>query len=70
MDNQNALRHDGETKSPIVLNSAQGTTWWPILVFNFFIEFIEVDAYLAMRYFLKTDETSRKFRGELSKALI
>ena len=35
MDNHNALRHDGGTKSQIGLESAWGTTWWPILFFYF-----------------------------------
>ena len=30
VENKNALRHDGGTKYQIGLESAWGTTWWPI----------------------------------------
>ena len=45
-------------------------TWWPIRVFAFFIECTEVNAYLAMKYFLKTDDKFMDFRKKLAKALI
>ena len=62
VDNNNDLRHDGGIKSQIGLESVRGTTWWPIQVFAFFVACTEVDAYLAMKYFLKTDETFMNFR--------
>ena len=39
-------------------------------MFAFLVACTEVDAYLSMKYFLKTDETFMKFRGEIAKALI
>ena len=39
-------------------------------MFAFFIVSIEVNAYLAMKYFLKTDETFMKFRGKMANVLI
>ena len=60
VENYNALRHDGGTKFHFCLESQWGTTWWPIRVFAFFVAFTEVNAYLAMKYFLKTDD---KFMG-------
>ena len=44
VENNNSLRYDGRTKSKIGLNSAWGTTWWPILVFTFFVSCSEVNA--------------------------
>ena len=69
MENHNVLRHDGGENSKIVLESARGTTWCPTRVFDFFIACTEVNAYLALKHFLKTDGTSMKFWGEMSKAL-
>ena len=61
MDKQNALRHAGKTKSQIGLESARGTTWWPIQGFVFFTVCTEVNAYLAMKYFLKKDDSFMHF---------
>ena len=36
VDNHNALRNDGRTNSQIGLESAWGTTGWPIPVLSFF----------------------------------
>ena len=52
------------------LENSWGKTWWPILVFTFFIACTEVIVYLAIKYFLKTDEIFMKFRGEMAKVLI
>ena len=38
--------------------------------FSFFVECAEVDAYLAMKYFLKTDDIFMNFQKKLAKALI
>ena len=46
MDKHNSLRNDGGTKSQFGLESIFGTTWWPILVFAFFISRTEVNSYL------------------------
>ena len=62
VDNKNALRHDGGTKPQIVLESKWGTTWWPIQFFDFSIAFTEVNAYLAMKYFLKMDDKFMDFQ--------
>ena len=62
VDNHNALRHDDGTKSQFGLESKWGTTWWPIQVFSFFIPCTEVNAYLEMKYFLKTDDKFMDFR--------
>ena len=35
MENKNSLSHDSKTKPQISLESAWGTTWWPIPVFDF-----------------------------------
>ena len=35
VENHNALRHGGGSKFQIGLESAWGTTWWPIQVFAF-----------------------------------
>ena len=56
VDNHNALRHDGGTKSQFGLESKLGTTWWSIRFFAFSIACTEVNAYLAMKCFLKTDD--------------
>ena len=70
MENNNTLRHDVGTESQIGLDYAWGTTWYPIQVFAFFIACTEVNEYLAMKYFLKTDDTFINFREKLAKALI
>ena len=70
VDNHNALRHDGGIKSQIGLESARRTTCWPTQVFAFFVACTELNTYLALKYFLLTDETFMKFRGKLAKALI
>ena len=70
MENHNGLRHYGGTKSKFGLDSKCGTTWWPIQVFAFFIACTEVNAYLAMKYILKTDDKFMDFRNALAKGLI
>ena len=55
VDNHNALRYYGGTR--IGLENTQVTTWWPIQVSNFFIACNEVNAYLAMKYFFKRDDS-------------
>ena len=55
VENHNVLRHDGRTKYQIGLKSAWGATWFLILVFDFFIAWTEVNAYLEMKFFLKID---------------
>ena len=70
VDNKNDLRHNGETKYQFGLESKWGTTWWPIRVFAFFISCTEVNAYLAMKYFLKTDDKFMYLRKKLANALI
>ena len=61
VDNNNALRHCGGNQYQIGLESAWGTTWWPIRVFAFIIVCNEVNAYLEMKYFLKRDDTFMKY---------
>ena len=70
VDNHNALRYNGVTKSQISLESTWGTTWWFIRVFAFSVACTEVNAYLALKYFLKTDEVCMKFWAEMAKTLI
>ena len=62
VENHNALRHDGGTKSQIGLQIAQGKTWWPIWGFLFFAACTEVNAYLEMKYLLKRDNTFMNFK--------
>ena len=57
VDNQNAMGHDDRTKYQIGLGGSLGTTWWLIQFFSFFIVCTEVNTYLAMKYFLKTDDS-------------
>ena len=47
VDNHNSLRHDGRKKPQF---------------FSFLIACTEVNVYLAMKYFLKTDDTFTNFR--------
>ena len=54
----------------VASGTSQGTTWWPIQVFAFFVVCTEVSAYLAMKYFLKIDDTLRSFGENFAKALI
>ena len=61
VDNHVALRHDDDTKSQFGLESKWGTTLWPIRVFAFFISCTEVNVYLAMKHFLKTDDKFMDF---------
>ena len=70
VENKNALTNYGGTKYQFGLESKRGTTCWPIQVFAFFIAFTEVNTYLAMEYFLKTDDKLMDFRKKLAKALI
>ena len=70
MNNHNSFMHNDETKSQIGLESVWVTTWWPIQVFALFLAYAEVNVYLEMKSFLKTDEIFMKFRGKLGKALI
>ena len=56
MESYNALRHDGGNKYQFGFESKWGKNWWPIRIFAFFIACTEVNAYLAMKYFLKTDD--------------
>ena len=65
VENHNELRHNGGNKYKIGLESKRGTTWWPIQVFSLFIACTEVNAYLAMKYFLKTDDTSMNFQKKI-----
>ena len=60
--NQNALIHDDRNKSQLGSDSAWVTTWCPIQVFSSFMACTEVNAYLAMKYFLKKDDTFMTFR--------
>ena len=62
VDNHNALRDDDRTKYQFGLEVKWGTTWWPIRVFTFFVACTEVNAYLVMKYFLKTDDKFMDFR--------
>ena len=57
VENNNSLRHDDRTKLQFGLESKWGTTWWPIQVLLFLIACAEVNTYLVMKYFLKTDYT-------------
>ena len=68
VDNCNALSRYGRTKSQIGLDSAWGKTWCPIRVFYLFLACTEVNAYLAIKYLLKNDETFISFVKELSKS--
>ena len=52
----NSLKHDGGNKSQFGSKSKWGTTWGPIQVFTFFVACTEVNAYLGMKYFLKTND--------------
>ena len=70
LDNQNALKHDGRTKYQFCLEVKWGTNWWPIRAFAFFIACTEVNAYLAMKYFLKRDDKFMDFQRKLAKGLI
>ena len=56
MDNQNALRNEGETNSQIDLDNAWVSTGWAIRFFDFFTAFTEVNVYLEMIFF-KNEET-------------
>ena len=62
VENHNKFRHDGGTKYQFGLESKWGTIWWPIRVFAFFIACTEVNAYLAMKYFFKTDDKFMDFQ--------
>ena len=59
--NHNELRYDCGSKYQIVLDVIWGTTWWPIRVIPFFLACTEVNSYLALKYFLLTDEAFIKF---------
>ena len=61
VENHNSLRHNGRTKYKFGLESIWVTTWLPILVFAFFVACTEVNSYLAMKYFLKTDDKFMNF---------
>ena len=63
VENHNDLRHDDGTKYQFYFKSERGTTWWPIRVFDFFIACTEVNACLAMKYFLKTDDKCMDFKN-------
>ena len=67
--NNNLLRRDCGTKSQTGLDSSWKTTWWSIRVFDFFIACTEVNSYLEMKYFLKTDETLMEFRENWPRCL-
>ena len=71
VDNQNALSHYSGTNHQIGLESARGSTYWPIRVFSFFVECTEVNAYayLVMKYFLMNYNTFVQFR-KIDKAFI
>ena len=62
VENHNTLRYHGRTKSQFGLESKWGTTSWPILVILFFIACTEVNVYLTMKCFLKTDDNFTNFR--------
>ena len=64
------MRHDGGTNHQIGWGGAWVKTWWPITGFDLFIACTEVNKYLAMKYFLKMDETFMNFRKKIAKALI
>ena len=68
--NCNSLRRDGGTKSQFFLDSAWGTAWWTIQVFALFVACTEVNAYMQLKYFLKTDDTFMNFRKKMANALI
>ena len=62
VDNHNYLSIDGKTKSQIGLKSVQGKTWCPIRLFAFLVACKEVNRYLVMKYFLKTDNNFINFQ--------
>ena len=62
VDNHSSLNHYCGTKYQIGLKSAWRTNWWHIRIFAFFIAFTEVNAYLAMQYLLKMEDTFLNFR--------
>ena len=70
VENCNTLRHDGEEKAQIVLESAWVTTWWSIQVFTFFIACTKVNAYMAMKYLLNMDDGFMNLQNELDKTFI
>ena len=57
VENTNTFKHDGDNNYQIVLESAWVTIWCPIRLLAFFMAYTEVNAYMAMKYFLKNDET-------------
>ena len=61
VDTHSSLRHDGSNKSHFGLQSKQGTNWRPIRAFAFFVVCTEVNAYLAMKDLLKTDDKFMDF---------
>ena len=70
MENHNNLRRDYGTKYQIGLESARVTTWWTILVFDFFVLCTEANTYPLMKYLLKLDDTFMNFINKLAEALI
>ena len=70
MENNDALKRDGGTRYQFGLDSKWGTTWRPIRVFAFFRVCTEVNAYLAMKYFLKTDDKFMDYLKKVPKELI
>ena len=56
------VRQDASTKHQIGLESAWWKTWWPIIFLFFFVVCTEVNAYLAMKYSLKTDDKLWNFK--------
>ena len=62
VDNYDALSCDGGTKYQFCLESKWGTTWWTIQVFPFSIACTEVNVYLAMIFFLNTDDKLMDFQ--------
>ena len=63
VENHNVLRYSGGIKPQFGLDSKLGTTWWHVRVFAFFIACTEVNACLAMKYFLKTDDKCMDFKN-------
>jgi len=70
VDDHNNKRHDGGTHQGISLETTWVTHRWENRVFAFILAVVEVNVYLARRYFFAKTELFLDFRKELARELL
>jgi hypothetical protein len=71
VDDHNNRRHnDGGTHQGVSLERAWQTSRWENRVFSFIVAVVEVNVYLARRYFFGKDEVFMEFRKKLAYELL